>query len=387
MGSTILIHAPDLEPGAREQIDSIARHPAIEGPVAIMPDAHQGAGCVIGFTGRFGEGVIPNIVGVDIGCGVALYPLQGVEKIDFPRLDDFIRTTVPLGMRSHDSPRFLAQHPISPTLRKEAVRLSDEIESGFYRKQVTGRHTPPLLQIGTLGGGNHFIEIDRDKGGCHFLVVHSGSRNLGKRIAEYYQERAREATRRMRVPVPRGQEFLPLTEGGREYLFWMERAQAYARLNRRMIISLILSFFQIPYDESMLVESVHNYVSERDRIVRKGAISAHAGERVIIPLTMADGVILGIAKGNREYNFSAPHGAGRRHGRKEMFRKLKQKEVTMEGYRETMKGIFSTSVTPRTIDESRFAYKPLEEIEPFLRETVEVTDRLTPCYNLKAEEE
>jgi len=386
MGTTLLIHAARLDPGAREQIDSIVRHPVIQGPVAIMPDAHQGAGCVIGFTGRFGDGVIPNIVGVDIGCGVALYPLEGVSSIDFTRLDDFIRNSIPLGMTSHDSPRFLDRFPLPRHLVQQARELCDEIETGFFRRHAPGRHTPPLLQLGTLGGGNHFIEIDRDREGRHSLVVHSGSRNLGKRIADHYQAKARETTRRKRLHLPPGQEFLPLAEGGREYLFWMERAQSYARLNRRLMLAVILSFFSLEYDESRLIESVHNYVSERDHIIRKGAISAHADERVVIPLTMADGILLGVGKGNRDYNFSAPHGAGRRYGRTEMFRMLKQGVVTMEGYRETMKGIFSTSITPRTVDESRFAYKSLEEIEPFLKETVEITDRLTPCYNLKAEE-
>lgn len=383
MGVTLLVHATGLDPGAREQIESIARHPVIAGPVAIMPDAHQGAGCVIGFTGRFRDGVIPNIVGVDIGCGVLLHPLPGVRPPDFQHLDDFIRRTIPLGMTSHRTRRDLERIPLPPPLMSRVHDLCEEIERDFYGTKGKG-HTHPLLQIGTLGGGNHFIEIDADSGGNLHLTIHTGSRNLGKRIADHFQARAAAATRRLGITVPKGQEFLPLREGGSDYLHWMERAQEYARLNRRAIAAAILSFFGLPFDEFLIIESVHNYISERDRIIRKGAISAHSGERVVIPLTMADGILLGIGRGNRDYNLSAPHGAGRLHGRKEMFRMLGRGEVSLEEYRETMKGIFSTSVSRDTIDESRFAYKPLSQIEPHLRETVMITDHLHPRYNLKA---
>lgn len=384
MGVTLMVHASRLDPGAREQIESIVRHPVIEGPVAIMPDAHQGAGCVIGFTGRFRDGVIPNIVGVDIGCGVLLHPLPGIREPDFQRLDDFIRRIVPLGMTSHRSPRELDRIPLPTPLRERAHTLCEEIERDFYGTTGSGGHTHPLLQIGTLGGGNHFIEIDADREGTIHLTIHTGSRNLGKRIADHFQARAAAITRKLGVKVPKGQEFLPIREGGNDYLHWMERAQEYARLNRRAIAAAILSFFGLRLDESLIIESVHNYISERDRIIRKGAISAHSGERVVIPLTMADGVLLGIGRGNRDYNLSAPHGAGRLHGRKEMFRMLGRGEVTLQEYRETMKGIFSTSISRETIDESRFAYKPLAQIEPHLHETVVITDHLVPRYNLKA---
>lgn len=175
-----------------------------------------------------------------------------------------------------------------------------------------------------------------------------------------------------------------MKSGGRDYVKWAAAAQSYAGYNRRMMLITILSFFGIRFDEQQVIESVHNYISEKDGIIRKGAISAHKGERVIIPLNMADGTILGQGKGNEDYNFSAPHGAGRRHGRKEMFRKLKAGEYSMKDFSDSMHHVFSTSVTKENFDESKFAYKPLTDIEEYLLETVEVVEKLRPVYNLKA---
>lgn len=381
----VVIHAASLDPKAREQIQAIARHPAILGPIAIMPDAHAGAGCVIGFTGRFREAVIPNIVGVDIGCGVASVPLVGVEAIDFQALDDYIRERIPLGMNQRRSDAFLAEIPLPGGSLHGACSLCDVIEEGFFGREVQGRHLSPLLQLGSLGGGNHFIEVgrsDRD-GGLH-LIVHSGSRNLGKRIAEHYQDRAAAATRKLGLAIPKGLEFLPLEAGGEDYLRWARLAQAYARFNRRFMLASILAFFELELDEDRITESVHNYISEKDHIIRKGAISAHEGERVIVPLNMADGTLLGVGKGIGTYNWSAPHGAGRSHGRREMFRMLEQGRHTLAEFRASMEGIFSTSLGRDTFDESKFAYKDPAEIEPFLRETIHLTDRIRPVYNLKA---
>ncbi|CAH2031678.1 RtcB family protein [Trichlorobacter ammonificans] len=384
MATTTLIHADLLDPTAAEQIRQIADHPVISGQVAIMPDAHAGAGCVIGFTGRFGDGVIPNIVGVDIGCGVAAVPLPGVRSIDFAALDRYIRNQIPLGMQSRKSDRFLTEYVVPKALEKELQELCRHLERGFYEGEKIGKHIPPLLQAGTLGGGNHFIEIGRNDAGGYHLIVHSGSRNLGKRVAEHFQQRARRTTEEQRIRVPRGLEFLPLKEGGRDYLRWMAAAQRYAALNRRMMLLIMLRFFELELEEAQVLESVHNYIAEDDGIVRKGAISAHQGERVIIPLNMADGTLIGTGLGNPAYNRSAPHGAGRLHGRKEMFRRLKEGQFSMQQYADSMEHVFSTSVNRETFDESRFAYKPLAAIEHHLRETVTVEQRLTPVYNLKA---
>lgn len=382
--SAINIFADLLDPTASEQIRQITDHPVITGQVAIMPDAHAGAGCVIGFTGRFGDGVIPNIVGVDIGCGVASVPLSGVRSIDFASLDRFIRSQIPLGMHSRKNERFLVEHGVPSRLQKAMEQVCQRLEDGFYNAEKIGRHIPPLLQLGTLGGGNHFIEIGQDQAGQYHLIVHSGSRNLGKRVAEHFQAKARRFTEGKRLQLPRGMEFLPEGEGGADYRRWMEAAQRYAVLNRRMMLLIMLRFFELELQEERIVESVHNYISEQDGIIRKGAISARQGERVIIPLNMADGTILGTGLGNPAYNRSAPHGAGRLHGRKEMFRRLKEGQFTMQQYADSMRHVFSTSINRETFDESRFAYKPLAAIERHLKETVVVEQILKPVYNLKA---
>lgn len=384
MSPSIALHAELLDDTARDQIALIERHPAFEGLIAIMPDAHAGAGCVIGFTGRFGCGVIPNIVGVDIGCGVASVPLGVTGPIDFVALDRFIRQQIPLGMTSRRNDRFLEECGLPRQTVSRAVRLCERIEAGFYQGEEIGRHTPPLLQLGTLGGGNHFIEIGRDQDGRHHLIVHSGSRNLGKRVAEHFQARARRCTERRGIAVPRGLEYLTKADGSDDYIRWMQGAQQYAGLNRRFMLAIMLGFFGQEYDETRITESVHNYISEQDGLVRKGAISAHRGERVIIPLSMADGTILGVGKGNTAYNHSAPHGAGRLHGRKEMFRMLREGRFTMQQYADSMRHVFSTSVSRETFDESSFAYKPLDAIRRHLDETVAVEQILRPVYNLKA---
>lgn len=381
----VQIHADSLDPIATEQVKLIAHHPALHGLISIMPDAHAGAGCVIGFTGKFRNAVIPNIVGVDIGCGVASIPLAGIERIDFQGLDDYIRERIPLGMNQRENAGFFDQVPVPDTLRKAAKSLCTHTEEGFYQGEKIGRHLPPLMQLGTLGGGNHFIEVGQSEhDGSFRLIVHSGSRNLGKRVAEHFQEKAAKISKEMGITVPKGMEYLPLAAGGENYLHWAAIAQAYARYNRRFMLAVILRFFGLPYDEGQVIESVHNYIAEKDQIIRKGAISAHEGEQVIIPLNMADGTIIGIGKGNSSYNRSAPHGAGRRHSRKEMFRKLDKGEYRLEDFSDSMQGIFSTSINRETFDESKFAYKDPAEIEKYLLETVTVTDKLRPVYNLKA---
>ena len=381
----VQVHAKSLDSKAQDQIQDIASHPALQGLISIMPDAHAGAGCVIGFTGKFDHAVIPNIVGVDIGCGVASCPLPGIEAIDFGALDTHIRERIPLGMVQREDPAFFDQLPTQESLRRTAKHLCEHLEETFFVRERIGRHLPPLLQLSSLGGGNHFIEIGRSEAdGTYHLVVHSGSRNLGKRVAEHFQAKAAAVTQQMGIQVPKGLEYLPLAAGGEDYLRIMRLAQAYARHNRRFMLATILGFFGLEFGEESVLESVHNYIGEHDHIIRKGAISAHEGERVIIPLNMADGTLLGTGKGNTRYNRSAPHGAGRKHGRKEMFRMLERGEHTLADFQASMEGIYTTSLCRDTFDESRFAYKDPEEIDPFLRETVDITDRLKPVYNLKA---
>lgn len=388
----LLIHAKNVDEQTMAQIRDIASHPAVEGLVAIMPDCHLGAGCVIGFTGRFRGAVIPNVVGVDIGCGVIMSPIEGFmhREIDFEALDSFIRRSVPLGMTHHRTAAMLEWFRSRfPGKGDKAKALASQADDEFYGGLMSRKpRYPAWTQLGTLGGGNHFIEIDEGPDGALYLTVHSGSRHFGYQVANFFQDMARcfQKKRKDSGDLPRGLEHLPLDKGGSDYMRWLRIAQEFARLNRFIIADRVLSFFGRKADEESLVESVHNYISERDGIVRKGAISAHKGEKVVIPLSMASGVVLGTGKGNGAFNYSAPHGAGRLFGRKEMKRKLKEGSITMESFRKSMEGVFSTSVRRETIDESPMAYRRWEDISGEVGETIELSAILRPVYNLKASE-
>jgi len=381
--TALLIHADLVEESAREQIERTISHPAFKDLIAIMPDVHSGAGCVIGFTGKFKNAVIPNIVGVDIGCGVLAYPI-GKRKIDFEALDAHIRNRVPLGFNSHgiELAQSLAN---SNEIMIRVANMSSLIRENFFEKYDVKMSTDPARQIGTLGGGNHFIEIDQAPDGEQYIVIHSGSRNFGLKVATHFQKMAKTITNEMRILVPDGLEYLPMSAGGTAYLNWTEVAQEYASLNRFIMLSEIMDFFGELIDTTKTIESVHNYISPRDHIIRKGAISAHSDQTVIIPLNMAEGVIIGQGKSNKNYNYSAPHGAGRAFGRKEMGRRLERGEVTMEDFEKSMEGIFSTSISSKTIDESKFAYKETGSVMKHIEETVDITIRLKSIYNLKSE--
>lgn len=379
----IRIHASVIDGSALNQIYRIAESPAFLGSrVAIMPDVHAGVGCVIGFTADMSDAACPNVVGVDIGCGVLAAPLEGVTHIDHERLDLWLRDRIPLGINAHRDSKPVRR--IQSMLGRKPGDVSDEAREFFEAKKL-GQFTDPALQMGTLGGGNHFIEVDRDSQGRFWLVIHSGSRNVGRKVADFFQARAREWCEVNGVSTPRGLEFLPLSEGGDEYVRWLNVAQEYAAWNRRSMAAQALEFFGIAFDEEKAVESVHNYLGD-DGIVRKGAISARAGERVLIPLNMADGVIIGTGLGNPDYNWSAPHGAGRRFSRGEMKQQLESGEVTMEQFLTRMDSVYSTSLSPKTIDESPMAYKSKEDILPDLEATVRIEETMVPVHNLKAQE-
>ena len=377
----VKINAKIIDSKAHDQIKLMAKSPAFHGLISIMPDVHPGMGAVIGFTGKFNNCVIPNVVGVDIGCGVTSYPLGNIN-IDFELLDAHIRSVVPLGFKSQKDEKYLKD--LEPNHKKIVVDKCDQIVREFYANTYRD-YTPPIMQIGTLGGGNHFIEIDADSDGNKFLTIHSGSRNLGQKVARWHQGEAKKF--HMALPDNRAVkdlEYLPMEYGGKDYIKSLYLAQEYASLNRMVMIIKILKFFNMRYSDKNKIESTHNYISPRDNIVRKGAISAHNGEQVIIPLNMRDGVVIGIGKGNNSYNNSAPHGAGRVFGRNVMKQQLRDGVVTMEQFRDEMKDVFSTSVWPGTIDESPFAYKSFDDIREYLEETVEITKVLKPIYNLKA---
>lgn len=394
--SDLKIFTTNIEPEALNQIYTLIKQPAFKDcKVRIMPDVHAGAGCVIGFTANLGDKVIPNIVGVDIGCGMRVVKLKE-KDIDLPALDTTIRKYIPSGREVHDG---------------RQVKF-DKIQQLFcYRELKDGKRLE--RSIGTLGGGNHFIEIDIDSEGHKYLIIHSGSRNLGKQVAEHYQSLAIEIMQgkdelyemqekliaeyksqgrhkeiqtaikelhRKFNPNPLGipKELCYLTGKYREmYLHDMKICQEYAVLNRQVMAGIILSKMQLTAIDSF--ESIHNYIEHDTNMVRKGAISAKTGERLLIPINMKDGCILGIGKGNDDWNQSAPHGAGRI-----MSRSAAKECVDFEEYKKCMEGIYTTSVQMGTIDEAPMVYKPMDEIIENIKDTVDVVDIIKPIYNFKA---
>lgn len=401
--SDLKIFTDNIEHEALNQIHTLVKQPAFSDcKVRIMPDVHAGAGCVIGFTADLGEKVIPNIVGVDIGCGMITTNLGNID-INFNELDEVIRRYVPSGRNVHDF---------------ENTKPATDIIDKLYCKEKLKNVDWLKRSCGTLGGGNHFIEIDEDKKGNKYLIIHSGSRNVGKQVAEIYQQMAiddisgksnfkedsekliseykssgrekeiNKAMKALKLSYEQNTPKIPkelsyLTGEHREmYLHDMKLCQEFAVLNRRTIQSIICYYMGWEITkETERFQTIHNYIEHETNIVRKGAISAKTGEKVLIPINMRDGCILGIGKGNEDWNYSAPHGAGR------IMSRSKAKEmVSLEEYEKSMSGIFTTSVNVLTIDESPMAYKPIKEIVENIKDTVEIVDIIKPVYNFKASE-
>lgn len=393
------IFTENIEEEAIKQIDLLLeQEPFRNCKVRIMPDVHAGKGCVIGFTADLGDKVIPNIVGVDIGCGMLCVELGNIE-IDLEKLDKIINEYIPAGRN----------------IRERKLKNFEPINQLYCLREL--KETKKFNRaIGTLGGGNHFIEIDIDEDNNKYLVIHTGSRNLGKQVADYYQNLAIElcsgkeemfkkkeniirtykeqgrkseiqkALKELEAEYKQNKSNLPnelcyLTGKYREmYLHDMKICQEYAKINRQYIASEIIINMNI-YTNSLTpaFTTIHNYISFEDNIVRKGAISAKKGEKVLIPINMRDGSIIAIGKGNKDWNNSAPHGAGRlmsRNKAKEMFK--------LQEFKESMKDIFSTSVVEETIDEAPFCYKSMQEIIDNIQDTVEIQKIIRPIYNFKA---
>lgn len=395
------IFTSNIEQEAIDQINTLLDQPAFKDcKVRIMPDVHAGAGCVIGFTADLGDKVIPNIVGVDIGCGMLTVKLHSTE-IDFEKLDKVIREKVPCGRNIHSASSI------------NRCKYSDIQNLYCYRNLKDTKRFERSL--GTLGGGNHFIEIDVDDEGKYYLVIHTGSRNLGKQVADYYQNLAVElmsgkdelyakqaklieeykaqgrhkeiqaAIKEMHrqfnsKPLNIPKKLCYLTGEYREqYLHDMRICQEFADANRRQIASIIMSAMNW-YSEDMW-QTIHNYIEFGTNMVRKGAISTKAGERVLIPINMRDGCIIGIGKGNEDWNCSAPHGAGRI-----MSRHKAREVVSLDEFKDCMDGIFTTSVGVDTLDEAPMVYKPMDEIVENIKDTVKIEKIIKPVYNFKASE-
>ena len=401
--SNLKIFTENIEPEALNQVYTLIKQPAFaDCKVRIMPDVHAGAGCVIGFTADLGEKVIPNIVGVDIGCGMLTVELGNID-LDLATVDQIIRAKVPSGRNVHEGRPFAFD-------RLKELRCYRELKDTKRLER----------SIGTLGGGNHFIEVDVDEDGTKYLIIHTGSRNLGKQVAEYYQNLAIEIMqgkdelyakqeqliveykaqgRRKEIqkaikelhrkfnpnPLNIPKDLCYLTGKYREdYLHDMEICQHFASLNRYHIANTIVSDLfgaDIAYWKLPMFETIHNYIEFGTNMVRKGAISAKEGEPLLIQINMRDGCILGKGKGNDDWNCSAPHGAGR------IMSRSKAKEiVSLKEFEDSMQGIFTTSVGQSTIDEAPMVYKPMAEIVENIADTVEIVKIIKPIYNFKASE-
>lgn len=313
--------------------------------------------------------IIPSVIGVDIGCGIDAYCLGKLKNIDLKSLDKFIKNNVPSGTGIHK--KMQGNYDILP-----------ELEGLIKRIKIPHEAARVYNSIGTLGGGNHFIELEKDNDGNVWLVIHSGSRKLGFMTATYHQNVAKEYMKKEfdGAGAYYGLEYLDINTNGQDYLNDLKIVQKYAELNRfEMAKNIIQNFFKIRMSKVDYITSIHNYYNFEDGIVRKGAISAKKGEELIIPLNMRDGSIIGVGKGNVEWNISAPHGAGRI-----LSRGAAKNQITLTEFKDSMKGIYTSSVCRETIDESPFAYKSSEEIKELITDTVDIKKVMKPIYNFKA---
>ena len=398
--SEAIIFTDDIEEEATEQIKELCSQPFAKScKIRIMPDTHAGKSCVIGFTADLKDKVIPNIVGVDIGCGM-LTIFLGKEDFHLEKLDEVIKKYVPSGKNVHEG-RMIRYEKLQKLYCYRSLKNSKRLERS----------------IGTLGGGNHFIEIDKDKNDNKYLIIHSGSRNLGTQVAEYYQKLAvdlcsgkedyfikrdeiidtfkkagkrKEIQKELKKLKEEYEEKLPkypkelcfLTGKYREeYLHDMNICQEYAVLNRNTMADIILKrMFNKSLSDYESFNTTHNYINFKDNIIRKGSVSAYKGEKLLIPINMRDGSLICIGKGNENWNYSAPHGAGR------LMSRTKAKEVlNLEEFKDSMKGIYTSSVSENTLDEAPMVYKPMEEIINNIEDTVEILEIIKPIYNFKAQ--
>lgn len=399
--NTAKVYTDKLEPEVVSQVIELCNQDFCkDSNIVIMPDTHAGKGCVIGFTADLGDKIIPNIVGVDIGCGMTTVEL-GKLNIDLEKTDEIIRKWIPSGMSVHEG-------------RK--VKFPKIQELFCFRDLSNTKRIE--RSIGTLGGGNHFIELNKDDGDNIYLVIHSGSRSLGKQVAEIYQNLAidicsgkeeyfeqrdkliedykRDGKRKLIQTALKElkakydglcpsypKELCFLTDTYREkYLHDMSICQEYAALNRETMADTILDkLLGKKLSDFKFFHTVHNYINFKDNIIRKGSISAYDGEKVLIPINMRDGSILAFGKGNADWNYSAPHGAGR-----VMSRSKAKEKLSLEEYQKSMEGIYTTSVNYSTLDEAPMAYKPIEDILDTIQHTVEIHKIIKPIYNFKAGE-
>ncbi|PFK99924.1 RNA-splicing ligase RtcB [Priestia megaterium] len=387
--NTAKVFTDNVETTAMSQIVQLCNQEFVkDSQIRIMPDTHAGAGCTIGTTMTIQDKIVPNLVGVDIGCGMEVAIIdKNKTEVNFDQLDDVIRKHVPSGFSVRSNSQ---RHLLSKRVDFRNVRAPFNLDRAKD-------------SIGTLGGGNHFIELNEldDK---VVLVIHSGSRNLGKQIAEHYQNRAYDELMNVKhekdrliaeliaagrqseiqdalknIKKPKIQKELAYAEGQLfdDYMNDMKIAQHYALLNRKAMIDEIVT--RMDWNVIDDFTTIHNYIDMENMILRKGAISAQKGERVIIPINMRDGSIIATGLGNPDWNFSAPHGAGRI-----MSRSKAKEKLSLDEFKETMSGVWTTSVEQSTLDEAPMVYKPIEEIVQNVKDSIVIDNIIKPLYNFKA---
>lgn len=391
-----VIYTDVLEESAKKQILTLCSQEfAKNSKIRIMPDVHAGAGCTIGTTMTIFDKVVPNLVGVDIGCGMETVKLKN-KHMELQKLDKLIYEKIPSGFSVRETP-----HPFNEEIDLKELRCAEKINLNLDRAQKS---------LGTLGGGNHFIEADKGEDGTLYLVVHSGSRHLGLEAARYYQEQAigqlndtekeeieqliksyrashreqeleaaiLQKKKELGAGIPKALAYLSgsLME---DYIHDMKILQRYAMLNRKAMLSEIIRGMKLKAEEEFT--TIHNYIDTDCMILRKGAVSAKAGEKLLIPINMRDGSLICRGKGNEEWNQSAPHGAGRLMSRAEA-----KNTFTVSEFKKQMKNVYTTSVNAETLDECPMAYKNMEDIITHIGPTADVLEIIKPVYNFKAGE-
>lgn len=396
-----IVYTDNAEETAISQIIELLDQEFSQGSnIRIMPDTHAGAGCVIGTTMTIEDKVVPNLVGVDLGCGMITVELGSID-LDFEKIDSYIRDNIPSGFKINENPQ---------------IDYKEKIKELRHFREIPKSSKEFNRALGSLGGGNHFIEINIDSKGNKYLVIHSGSRNLGHQVARYYQNKAfdyhnglnddfeehkkelienyknqgrkkeiQEAIKELRkahMKVSKIPKALCYLEGRlmEDYLHDINIVQKYANKNREVMAKRIIDeCLGLDFDTINKFQTIHNYIDIENRILRKGSISAKDGEIVLIPINMRDGSIIAKGKGNPDWNYSAPHGAGRL-----MSRRVAKENISLDDFENTMKGIYTTSVKESTIDEAPMAYKPMDEIIGNIKDTVDIIDIIKPLYNYKA---
>jgi len=392
--NTAICYTPSLEPMAEAQIKSVCDRPEFSRcKIRIMPDVHAGMGCTIGTTMTIIDKIVPGMVGVDIGCGMETVELEE-KSIDFDKLDRLIRNKIPCGREVRLTP-----HKLNEYIDLSQLRCAEDVNIERARRS-----------IGTLGGGNHFIEIDKTSDGRLFLVVHSGSRHLGTEVAKLYQDEGRRALwggakhqlketiaqmkasgmtkdiektlkklkKEHKLDIPKD---LAYVEGKLfdDYIHDMRITQKFAMLNRKAMVDIIIKNMNLT--EKDRFTTIHNYIDTDEMMLRKGAVSAKLGQKLLIPINMRDGSLICIGRGNDEWNFSAPHGAGRLMSRKAAFSSL-----SLDEFKQEMKGIYTTCIDFDTLDEAPMAYKNMDEIIAQIGPTAEIIEHIKPVYNFKSAE-